>query len=183
MKGNTVWEHKHSSSNCTWNASSTGWLAPCQPIGWRVRGLRMRWKAGQKAKHWYDRWWSSWTWMIKTFTRRLLVYSFEVNLFQVWPELFCLCTYWRCRENLALPSHFFLFMLVSSVASQVLLCTTSCSRARSPVADDMKATRGTPCPSAGLTGVSACNYILTEVYSGRGQQRQMKACQTLSRAC
>lgn len=73
-------------------------------------------------------------------------------------------------------------MLVSSVASQVLLCTTSCSRARSPVADDMKATRGMPCPSASQTGVSACNYILTEVYSGIGQQRQMKACQTLSRA-
>lgn len=33
MKGNTVWEHKHGSSDCTRNASPTGHLAMCQLIG------------------------------------------------------------------------------------------------------------------------------------------------------
>lgn len=46
----------------------------------------------------------------------------------------------------------------------------------------MKVAGETPRPSASLTGVPACNCILTEVYSGRGQQQQIKACQTLNRA-
>lgn len=61
---------------------------------------------------------------------------------------------------------------------QVFLCTANCSRIRNPVTDDMKVTRDTSYRSAGLTGVSACNCIHTEVYSGKGQQQQMKACQT-----
>lgn len=52
------------------------------------------------------------------------------------------------------------FIFLSCVASQVFLCTASCSRHRSLVKDDRKVTRGTSC-SAGLTGVSACNYIPT----------------------
>ncbi len=30
MKGNTVWEHKHGSSNCTWNAFFY-WMAGREP--------------------------------------------------------------------------------------------------------------------------------------------------------
>lgn len=39
----------------------------------------------------------------------------------------------------------------------------------------MKATSGPSRPSAGLTGVSACNRVLAEVYFGKGQKQQMEA--------
>lgn len=42
----------------------------------------------------------------------------------------------------------------------------------------MRESAGAPFPSASLTGVSACNCILAEVYYGRGRHPQMKACQT-----
>lgn len=89
-------------------------------------------------------------------------------------------------KTLLLGKTFFFFWVtwLLSIPSQVFLCTTSCSRVSNLLTDDRKATRGLlpSCPCAGLTGVSACNYILTEVYSGKGQQQHMKACQTSNRA-
>ena len=88
------------------------------------------------------------------------------------------------KKTSSVGKTFFFFWVtwLLSIPPQVFLCTTSCSRASNLLTDDRKATRGPSCPSAGLTGVSACNYILTEVYSGKGQQQHMKACQTSNRA-
>ena len=138
--------------------SSAGRLAASQPTG----GAESEGTARQKAEHRHDRW--------RNHQKLKKINKTFGGGFLFWSSGFCRC----CGGDLLLPfylcfdSNYFYF---HPLLPQVSPCTASCSRARSPAAtDDRKATRGPSCRSAGPTGVSACNRILTEVYSGKGQQ-------------